>query len=71
MRQINSKNILIEKCVEPSEIIKKRNGIIVKHWVNQLYKTHSIFGQPALIYYLNGEIIEKQWYKNGKFIKSS
>jgi hypothetical protein len=60
------KQILIEKYIEPSEVIIDGNYIF-KRWLDRNYNLHSFMGQPACIFYKNGQIIKKIWCKKGVY----
>jgi antitoxin component YwqK of YwqJK toxin-antitoxin module len=59
------KQILIEKYIEPSEILEDITGSIVKRWLDKNGDLHSFMGQPAFIYYKDGQIITQEWHKKG------
>jgi len=58
------RQILIEKYVEPSEVIIYVNYVAEK-WLNKNYDLHSFMGQPAYILYDNKKISCQCWYKKG------
>jgi hypothetical protein len=58
------RQILIEKYVEPSNASSYRN-FFHERWFNEDGELHSILGQPADIFYENGQIVQKEWYKKG------
>jgi hypothetical protein len=57
------KQILIEKYIEPSEIRTTIDGFVIECWFDINYDLHSFMGQPACVFYNNGQIIYKEWYK--------
>jgi hypothetical protein len=59
------RQILIEKYIEPSEIIIDGNYII-KRWFNEYGDKHSVLGHPAVtLYDSNGQIYYQDWYEKG------
>lgn len=64
MQQMNSKSILIEKYIEPSEVTLNGDSV-VECWFDRNYDLHSFMGQPAVITYINGKIRFRSWYKKG------
>jgi hypothetical protein len=59
------RQILIEKYIEPSEVIIYVNYVAEK-WLNKNYDLHSFMGQPAYILYNNKKISCQCWYKKGE-----
>ena len=62
---MNSKSILIEKYIEPSEIEYKGNGFFIKRWFDRNEDLHSFMGHPAETGYCYGKIMSQNWYKKG------
>ena len=58
------RQILIEKYIKPSKIIKKA-GCFFELWVDEFEEVHSFMGQPACVYNNCWEITSKQWLKKG------
>jgi hypothetical protein len=60
------RQILIEKYIEPSEIIPEtQSNYEIKRWLDRNGDLHSFLGQPAVICYNNEGIIIKHWHKKG------
>jgi hypothetical protein len=60
------KSILIEKYIEPSEVIDKGYGIVVECWLDRNGDYHSFMGHPAYVgYNSDGQINYQEWYKKG------
>jgi hypothetical protein len=61
------KQILIEKYINPSEVIFDfDNKLFGECWTNEYGEFHSILNQPAEIWYFpNGNIDVKAWWKKG------
>ena len=61
---MKTKQILIEKYIEPSET--EVGGVLVRErWLDKYGDRHSLMGQPSEIWYENGQITEKRWHKKG------
>jgi hypothetical protein len=58
------KQILIEKYIEPSEVIININSVI-ENWIDRNYDLHSSMGQPSEIYYFKGKVSYQAWHKKG------
>jgi hypothetical protein len=64
------KDILIEKYLQPSEIIYKYDSLgkkyTIKFWRNRYGELHSTFDHPAKTSSTNsGNFLKKWWYKDG------
>jgi hypothetical protein len=58
------KQILIEKYIEPNEVIKEYD-IIINLWLNEYGDKHSILQHPAEVRFFEGKVIQQRWYKKG------
>jgi hypothetical protein len=58
------KQILIEKYIEPSEVIIT-GGCVTERWFDRNCNLHSFMGQPSYVSYKNGKITTKLWHKKG------
>jgi hypothetical protein len=56
------KQILIEKYIEPSGVIKS-GDYVIQYWLDRNYNLHSFMGQPARIVYEKSKVEAKFWYK--------
>jgi hypothetical protein len=63
--EMRNKQILIEKYIEPSEIITQ-DTYVIKLWFNEDGDLHSFMGQPGKSLYFNKKIIKQVWYKKNK-----
>ena len=64
---MKSRNILIEKYIEPSEIMPETDiNFGFDSWLDRNGDRHSFMGQPAEISYENGKIKNQFWYKKGE-----
>jgi hypothetical protein len=59
------KQLLIEKYIEPSEVIININSVI-ERWLDRNGELHSFMGQPSVIRYENGQINAHSWHKKDK-----
>jgi len=65
MRKMNSRSILIEKYIKPSET-QFINGSFVERWFDRNGDSHSFMGQPAFVQYYKGQIETQHWDKKDK-----
>jgi hypothetical protein len=62
---MKNRNIIIEKYIEPSEVMVGGNDI-AELWFNKYGEEHSFLDYPSIIGYSSGQIIFKYWHKKGE-----
>lgn len=68
MRQMKSRNILIEKYIEPSEIEPETGEYFgIESWFDRNRDLHSNLGQPDYVYYNNEQVYRQHWHKKGLY----
>jgi hypothetical protein len=64
------KQLLIEKYIEPSEVIIIDGDYITERWFDKNYDLHSFMGHPSRIAYKNKEIIWQEFHKKGELCRN-
>jgi hypothetical protein len=60
------KQLLIEKYIKPSKIVRYGNKHFSEIWKNEYEEMHSIFDHPSEVYYFEEQVTAQYWHKNGK-----